>query len=327
MSFEKFVLKNQYKKVQGLGDRLDHIKGMIDWEKFRPFFSDLFFDDDKTGGRPHYDEVVMMKVLVLQRFYGLSDQEAEFHINDRTSFNNFLGFPDKIPDYTTVWGLKERLQKSGVLEKIWNELQQQLEDRGLKVKNGVIQDASFIEADFGKKRHYKEKKAGRKGQGIGYTEKQKAHMDRDGTFTAKHNAVHFGYRLHQKTDIDHGLIREFSVTTASSHDSKTDLTEIIDKAVYRDKGYSGVAPHPFIMDMTMKKAARGRPLTKEEKKYNKKIAKVRAPGERPFAVLRRVFHDGRTRVKNLSRVTVQGAFDCIAYSLYQLFTLKKQRKW
>jgi len=165
------------------------------------------------------------------------------------------------------------------------------------------------------------------GKEIEYTEKQKAHMDKDGTFTAKHNAMHFGYKLHQKTDIDHGLIREYSVTTASSHDSKTDLTEIFDKAVYRDRGYSGVAPHPGIKDMTMKKGARGRPLTREEKKYNKTIAKVRAPGERPFSVLQRVFHDGRTRVKNLSRVTVQGAFDCIAYNLYHLFTLRKQRKW
>jgi len=119
VSFEKFVLKQQYKKVQGLGDRLDHIKDIIDWEKFRPFISDLFRDDEITGGRPHYDEVVMMKVLALQRFYGLSDQETEFQINDRTSFKNFLGFPDKIPDYTTIWTLKERMQKT-VISTSWS---------------------------------------------------------------------------------------------------------------------------------------------------------------------------------------------------------------
>jgi len=327
VSFEKFVLKQQYKKVQGLGDRLDHIKDMIDWEKFRPFISDLFRDDEITGGRPHYDEVVMMKVLALQRFYGLSDQEAEFQINDRTSFKNFLGFPDKIPDYTTIWTLKERMQKNGTIGKIWNELQRQLDEKGLKVKNGVIQDATFIEADFGKKRHYKEKMAKKHGKEIEYTDKQKAHMDKDGTFAVKHNQIHFGYKLHQKTDVDCELIREFGITTASMHDNKIDLTEKDDDAVYRDKGYFGVKPHPNIKDMTMKRAVRGRPLTKEEKKYNKSIAKIRAPGERPFAVLKRVFHGGRTRVKNMKRVTVQGMMDCFAFNLYQLFTLKKQKRW
>ena len=195
------------------------------------------------------------------------------------------------------------------------------------MKNGVIQDATFIEADFGKKRHYKEKKAKRKGKEIEYTDKQKAHMDKDGTFAVKNDQIHFGYKLHQKTDVDHGLIREFSMTTASTHDNNIDLTEQNDDAVYRDKGYFGVKPHNGVKDMTMKRAVRGRPLTKEEKKYNKAIAKVRAPGERPFAVLRRVFRGGRTCVKNIKRVSVHGMMDCFAYNLYQLFTLKKQRKW
>lgn len=327
MSFEKFVLRKQYKKVQGLGDRLGHIKGMVDWERFRPFFNDLFRDDDVVGRRPHYDEVVMMKVLVLQRFYGLSDQETEFQINDRTSFRNFLEFPDTLPDYSTIWRLKERMQNNGTIDKIWNELQRQLDEKGLKVKTGVIQDAAFIESDFGKKRHYKEKRAKKKGEKIEYSEKQKAHMDQDGTFALKHGNLHFGYKLHQETDVDHGLIREFDVTTALTHDNKVDLTEEGDDAVYRDKAYFGVKPHPDIKDMTMKRAVRGRPLTKEERKYNKTIARIRAPGERPFAVLRRVFNGGRTYVKTLERVTVQSALDCFAYNLYHLFTLAKRGRW
>lgn len=327
MSFQAFVMKQQYRKVQGLGDRLDHMKDLIEWERFRPFFNNLFDDNDETGGRPHYDEIIMMKVLLLQRFYGLSDQETEFQINDRTSFKNFLGFPDKLPDYSTIWRLKERMQQNGTIEKIWNELQKQLDNKGLKVKSGIIQDATFIEADFGKKRHYKEKQAKKKGEEIVYTDKQKAHMDKDGTFVVKNNQIHFGYKLHQKIDVDHELIREIEVTTASVHDSRVDLTQEDDDTAYRDKGYFGVAPHPKVKDMTMKRAVRGKPLTKKEKRYNKAIAKIRAPGERPFAVLQRVFKGGRTRVKNLQRVTVQVVMDCFAYDLYQLFTLAKQGKW
>ncbi|MDI6721140.1 MAG: IS5 family transposase, partial [Candidatus Aenigmarchaeota archaeon] len=303
------------------------LKGLIDWERFRPLFANLFFDDDKTGGRPHYDEVIMMRVLVLQRLYGLSDQETEFQVNDRTSFKNFLGFPEKLPDYSTIWRLKERMQKDGTLDRIWNELQRQLDAKGLKVKTGVIQDATFVEADFGKKRYQEEKKAKKEGREIEYTDKQKAHMDKDGTFAVKGQEVHFGYKLHQKSDIDFGLIRDFGVTTASTNDNQVDLVVSGDNAAYRDKGYAGTKLRSGVRDMTMKKAARNRPLTKVEKRFNRAVAKIRFQGERPFAVIQRVFNGGTTRVKNLKRVTVQQAIECFAFNLYQLFTLKRQGRF
>lgn len=325
MSFKQFILRQEYEKVQGLGDRLDYLKDLIEWKCFKRFFESLFRDNDTTGGRPHYDEVVMMKILVLQRLYGLSDQETEFQINDRTSFKNFLGFPDTLPDYSTLWRLKERMQKNGTIEKIWNELQRQLDAKGLRVKTGVIQDATFIEADFGKKRYQKEKQAKRRGEEINYTERQKAHIDKNGTFAVKNQEIHFGYKLHQKMDIDFGLIREFDVTTASTHDSQIDLIEAGDNAAYRDKGYAGTQLRRGIIDMTMKKAARNRSLTSKEEKFNKAVARIRSIGERPFAVMQRVFHGGTTRAKNIARVTVQQMMECFAFNLYQLFTLAKRR--
>jgi len=108
--------------------------------------------------------------MLLQSWYGLSDQELEFQINDRLSFRNFLGFPDQVPDFTTIWNARERLKNAGVDVLIWGELQRQLAAKGYEIKKGVIQDASFIEADLGKKRYYKEKKAEKKGETVEYTE-------------------------------------------------------------------------------------------------------------------------------------------------------------
>ena len=65
---------------------------------------------------------------------------------------------------------------------IWAELQKQLDDKGFKIKKGTIQDAAFIEADLGKKRHRKEKKALKKGETVEYTDKQKKHIDQDVCF-------------------------------------------------------------------------------------------------------------------------------------------------
>ena len=110
-----------------------------------------FKDDKEVGGRPHTDEIIIVRALLLQSWYGLSDQELEFQVNDRLSFRNFLGFPDNVPDFSTIWRIRERLQKGGIEAKIWEELQKQLDQKGYTIQKGVIQDASFIEADLGRR--------------------------------------------------------------------------------------------------------------------------------------------------------------------------------
>lgn len=324
MSFNQFILREQYSKVHGLGDRLSLMKEQISWETFRPLVATVFFDNDKTGGRPHTDEILVVRCMLLQQCYGLSDEELEFMIHDRLSFRNFLDFPEDIPDFSTVWKIRDRLIQAGMELKIWNELQRQLDTKGYIIKKGVIQDASFIEADLGRKRHHKEKKAKEKGEEINYTENQKSHMDKDGSFAIKHGQVHFGYKDHVKLDVDYHLIREYDVTTAKNHDSTIDLLEEGDIAAYRDKGYVGTAVPKGVIDKTMKKGTKARKINGGEQKMNRAISRVRAPGERPFSVLKRVFHGGRTFVKNLQRVSIKEMFKLFAFNLYQLVTLKRR---
>jgi len=93
--------------------------------------------------------ILMFKVLILQQWYGLSDLEVERQIADRLSFMGFLGFPDQIPDSRTVWLFRDRMEKTGKDKLVWAELQRQLDAKGLAVKKGTIQDATFIESDPG----------------------------------------------------------------------------------------------------------------------------------------------------------------------------------
>jgi transposase, IS5 family len=183
----------------------------------------VFYDNKETGGRPHTDELVVVRSMLLQGWYDLSDPGLEFQCYDRLSFRNFLGFPEKIPDFTTIWKIRDRLEEEGMDTLIWSEVQQQLDEKGLKVEKGMVQDAAFIEADIGKKRYRKEKNAKKKGETIMYAEKQRRHMDKDGSFSVKHGQVHYGYKSHIKMDIDHHLVRDITVTTASVHDSMIDL--------------------------------------------------------------------------------------------------------
>jgi len=319
MSFNEFILREQYKKVKGLGDRLPLMKKQIEWDPFIPLVASVFHDNKQTGGRPHTNELVVVRSMLLQAWYGLSDEELEFACNDRLSFRNFMEFPEKIPDFSTIWKIRERLKTSHVDKKIWRELQRQLDEKGYEVKEGVIQDATFVEANVGKKRYFKEKQAKKKGEEVTYNTKQQSHIDKDGTFSVKHGQVHYGYKSHVKCDRDHTLIREYEVTTASLHDSQVDLSN--DNEVrYGDKGYTGTTPKAK-GNASMK---RGK-LSIKDKLRNTRIAKKRAPGERPFSVIKCVFNGERTHVKTRERVEIKEMFKCFGFNLYQLVTLQRKQ--
>jgi IS5 family transposase len=248
-----------------------------------------------------------VKMLVLQAWYGLSDPELERQANDRISFHRFLGFPDVIPDATTVWLFRERLAESGRDRLVWEELQRQLDKKGLSVKKGVVQDASFITSDPGHAK--KDKPRG---------EEARTRRSRDGSWAKKGSKSYYGFKLHAKSDVDLGLIRDLETTTASVHDSQVDLSRP-GEVVYRDKGYFGVEPRGY--SATMRRGVRGRPLGIRDRLRNRRINRKRAPGERPFAVIKRVFNAGHVVVTTVQRVRVKMVFTCLCFNLVQLGTL------
>ena len=300
-SFSSYIFRKAYQKIQKLGDRLAEIEPLINWEAFTPIIQPLYDNQGPKGGRPNVDPVVMVKMLVLQQWYGLSDPELERQANDR------LSFPDVIPDSTTVWLFRERLAESGRDRLIWEELQRQLDGKGFKVKKGVVQDASFITSDPG---HAKADKP--------RGEMARTRRSRDGTWAKKGGKSSYGFKLHAKMDVDRGLIRDLETTTASVHDSQVDLSRP-GEVVYRDKGYFGVEPRGY--SATMRRGVRGRPLGIRDKLRNKRINRKRAPGERPFAVIMRVFGSGHVLVTTVKRVHVKMVFVCLCINLVQLGTL------
>ncbi|MEM3334293.1 MAG: transposase [Thermoplasmata archaeon] len=116
----------------------------------RHILRDLYHNDTKKGGRPHIDEIIMVKVLFLQAVYGnLSDEKLEKELIDRLTFRNFLNYPETIQDAKTIWHFRELLLKTGKDKTIWKAIWEQFEIKGISVKNGTIQDATFITSDPG----------------------------------------------------------------------------------------------------------------------------------------------------------------------------------
>jgi len=186
----------------------------------------------------------MVKLLVLQQLYGLSDTELEKQALNRIDFQHFLGLPENPPDYSTVWPFRERLPSPGMDKFFWAELQRQLDEKSLRVRKGVARDASFIEADPGP--------SGKPRGGEAATRRS-----RDGYWAKRLKQSLFGFKLHVKTDIDLSLIRAVETPSASVHDSRVDLSEP-GEIVYRDKGNFGAVPRGW--DATMRRDVCGHPL-------------------------------------------------------------------
>ena len=305
-SFTTWVLKGLNVKQEK--SKLSQISELIDWAPFRLILEKMYTNKTEKGGRPNCDVILMFKILILQQWYDLSDLGVERQMADRISFMAFLGFPDPFPDSRTIWLFRERMAETGTDKLVWAELQRQLDAKGLKVRRGIVQDATFIEADSGSSESKKPR-----------GDEAQTRRSKDGTWAKKGKETHFGYKLHQTTDIDYSLIRDIETSTASLHDSQVDLS-IPSVPVFRDRGYFGVKAKGI--DFTMKRRTTDMPLSDLDKERNRLISILRSPGERPHAVIKRVFNAGRVLVTTVRRVHVKMVATAFAFNLYQLCTLK-----
>ena len=94
------------------------MKNFIDWEALRPAIENSINEEAKgPGGRPPYDSMLKFKMLILQRFYNISDERLEYQVNDRLSFMLFpdLTIADDVPDCNTIRYFLDKLISQGVI--------------------------------------------------------------------------------------------------------------------------------------------------------------------------------------------------------------------
>ena len=71
--------------------------------------------------------------------------EIELYSNIR--FINFLDYPESMPDARTIWLFRERIADNHKDKEIWKSIWKQFNEKGITVKKGTIQDATFIESN------------------------------------------------------------------------------------------------------------------------------------------------------------------------------------
>src|SRR5258708_9899015 len=129
----------------GRNGRLDRLSALVKWYRFEKLLKDL--RDAASPGRPGYQPLVLFKALLLQSLYGLSDVALEDALADRLSFRKFIGLSleDAIPDSTTLCRFRNLLIEAKRLEKLFGELDRQLEQAGVMLQRGTMLDATLIE--------------------------------------------------------------------------------------------------------------------------------------------------------------------------------------
>lgn len=278
-------------KLSNIGNPLEMLSNVINFEIFREILETKLLNQNKknnAGAKP-YDVVMMFKIIILQRYYGLGDTQIEYQILDRLSFKKFLGLEsgDKIPDEKTVWAFRENLTNIGLVEDIFEYFNQHLESKGLIMNEGKMIDASFTVAPR-QRNTREENKMIKEGKGDElWNDKpnKKRHKDVDARWTKKNNETFYGYKNHAKVDTKSKFIDKYEVTDASVHDSQPLDDLLVEKDAgqdfYADSAYTGEEQEKVINKYKMlnkvnEKGYRNKSLTEEQKTSNREKSKTRA---------------------------------------------------
>ena len=294
-----FSMIDHQQEVMRTVKSINKLNAVIDWELFRVDLETLLADDvrdQRKGGRLPFDVVLMLKVLVLQKYYSLSDDEAELQIMDRYSFMQFLDLlpGDSVPDAKTIWdfrqsfrqSLGQSLEKDGRdrSRKIFERFGQLLEGQGMLAKEGSIVDASLVAAprERNTRGQNVQIKKGARPAGFDPNTVVGRQEDCDARWTKKNNEVHYGDKNHPKVDAKTKLVSDYTTTPASVHDSQV-FDELINEegeAVFADRVYQSGDRCKYLLkkncqNFILFKATRNHPLSEEKLATNKMRIRVR----------------------------------------------------
>lgn len=238
----------------------------------------------------------MLRVYFLQNWYALSDPMAEETLYDSEAMRCFAGIElgdDRIPDETTILNFRHLLERRGLTEAIFAEVNAHLADKGITLRSGTLVDATIIGAPSSTKN-----KAGAR--------------DPEMSSTKKGNDWYFGMKAHIGVDADSGVTHSLETSTAKLHDSRVwgELLHGEESSVWADKAYVSTERQagfegPGKVWGVMRKAPKSGELHPIDAQINRIIAVVRAKVEHPFRVLKRQFGYVKTRYRGVAKNRAQ----------------------
>lgn len=267
----------------------------------------------KVGnGRPPIGLERMLRLHFLQHWFNLSDPAAEEALYDSLSMRQFVGIDlgrEPVPDETTILNFRHLLERHSLGKKLFEQVNEYLASRGLKVAGGTIVDATIIAAPSS-------------------TKNQAKARDPEMHQTRKGQQWYFGMKLHIGVDSKTKLIHSLLTTAANVHDG-TVLGELLhgeETRVYGDQAYRGrtavIRQHaPHAKDFTNQRYRYRGVVDEVARGKNRTKSSVRAKVEHPFRVIKQVFGFVKVRYRGLAKNTERLWVTC---GLTNLFVVRRQ---
>ncbi|MDP0588324.1 MAG: IS5 family transposase [Candidatus Endonucleobacter bathymodioli] len=291
---------------------LDSVYELIDWDRLEHHLKDIH---SSSRGEKAWPPLMMFKALLLQSWYKLSDSALEKQLARDLLFRRFiaLDISESVPDHSTFWRFRQKLDKLLLMDKLLQEINSQLIDKGLYIKSGGISivDASVIEAKQCRPNKDKDKHS---------TQDPDAKWNVKAGSDGKSKST-YGYKAHINVDED-GLIKSIGYTAGNIHDSNC-FTELLDgeeSSVYADSAYSSKKHSEWLDDRNIdnriiRRAYRNKPLTEHDKCFNRLHSGVRCTVERVFGVLKLHYGMAKARYLGLSRNRTRFEIMCVAHNI------------
>jgi IS5 family transposase len=271
----------------------------------------------------------MMKALLLQQWYGLSDPGLEEALGDRLSFRRFCGLPldAAVPDHSTISRFRNKLREGSLDQRIFEEVNRQIDRRGLILRKGTLIDASLIPAAVNPPQKPKAPlPPGPDGKPA--SQLVKSRRDPEAQWARKGGRRYFGYKVHVGVDKGSGIVRRVRVTGAAVNDT-VPADELIcgdAAAVYADAAYHthrreaelrrrGIEPY------LMRRGNKHHALSPADKERNRAIGKERGPVEQVFGRTKTTYRWARARCLGLARNTTHFLMLCTAMNLKRAVAL------
>ena len=346
-----FTHEIQLRQIDEIGDPLSAISRTVDFESFRPMLNTLLGTPTGGVGRPPWDQVLMLRILVLQIIRGLSDEMIEFELIDSASAQRFAGISphDPVPDSRTIWLFRDSLSKSkhagqatadgtsaGIdgARALFDQFHQMLAEKGLLCREGKTVDAMILEVPR-QRNSRKENESVKNGvtPGDWKTQPRKlAQKDLEARWTRKRDVNYYGYKNSIVGGNTDNFVHDYVVAPANSHDSQIipgsyfkPESEI--SYAYGDSAYSG-APiaekleQANIISHIHTKGSRDKPLSAIEVEINHLKSKVRVRIEHRFGRMKTCLHGLAIRgiglVRNRSAVgLINLVYNMLEYSRLQ----------
>ena len=299
-------------------------------------------------GAPGYPPLLMLKVLLLEQWYGLSDPGVEDALSDRLSFRRFVGLAldEAPPDHSTISRFRNSLARHGLTDRVFAEVLRQIQAQKLILRRGTMIDATLVEAAVNRPRKPKSQatadaapaeppaepapdagaagvpaaKAGRAPSKLVLSK-----LDPDARWSKKGAVRNFGYKGHIGVDRGSGIIRKRLFTPGNVADT-TPADDLIcgdERAVYADAAYDTHARRAAlkqrgINDRISHRANKHHGLTTSQERRNRGIANRRSAIERVFAIAKRVMGWCRARYRGLARNAAHFDMICTALNLRRM---------